>query len=79
MELKYLTANQPTGAAKHATKTQNANVAFQLVDSLISHLVLGLSARKKICNIVKKSYGLSSLKMLDELEDSSEIYIPLDA
>jgi len=35
--------------------------------------------RKKICNIVKKSYGLSSLKMLDELEDSSEIYIPLDA
>ena len=35
--------------------------------------------RKKICNIVKKSYGLSSIKMLDELEDSSEIYIPLDA
>jgi len=35
--------------------------------------------RKKICNIVKKSYGLSSLKMLDELEDNSEIYIPLDA
>ena len=34
--------------------------------------------RKKICNIVKKSYGLSSLKMLDELEDSSEIYIPLE-
>ena len=35
--------------------------------------------RKKICNIVKKSYGLSSLKMLDDLSESSEIYIPLDA
>ena len=40
---------------------------------------LDAKERKKICNIVKKSYGLSSLKMLDELEDSSEIYIPLDA
>ena len=39
---------------------------------------LDAKERKKICNIVKKSYGLSSLKMLDELEDSSEIYIPLD-
>jgi hypothetical protein len=35
--------------------------------------------RKKICNIVKKSYGLSSLKMLDELSESSEIYIPLES
>ena len=33
--------------------------------------------RKKICNIVKKSYGLSSLKMLDDLSESSEILIPL--
>ena len=40
---------------------------------------LDAKERKKICNIVKKSYGLSSIKMLDELEDSSEIYIPLDA
>ena len=40
---------------------------------------LDAKERKKICNIVKKSYGLSSLKMLDELEDSSEFYIPLDA
>jgi hypothetical protein len=28
---------------------------------------------------VKKSYGLSSLKMLDDLSESSEIYIPIDA
>jgi hypothetical protein len=39
---------------------------------------LDAKERKKICNIVKKSYGLSSIKMLDELEDSSEIYIPLE-
>ena len=40
---------------------------------------LDAKERKKICNIVKKSYGLSSLKMLDDLSESSEIYIPLDA
>ena len=40
---------------------------------------LDAKERKKICNIVKKSYGLSSIKMVDELSDSSEIYIPLDA
>ena len=40
---------------------------------------LDAKERKKICNIVKKSYGLSSIKMLDELSESSEIYIPLDA
>ena len=28
--------------------------------------------------VVKKSYGLSSLNMLYDLEDSSDIYIPLD-
>ena len=39
---------------------------------------LDAKERKKICNIVKKSYGLSSIKMLDELCDSSEIYIPLE-
>ena len=42
-------------------------------------IALDAKERKKICNIVKKSYGLSSLKMLDELEDSSEIYIPLES
>ena len=42
-------------------------------------IALDAKERKKICNIVKKSYGLSSIKMLDELENSSEIYIPLDA
>ena len=40
---------------------------------------LDAKERKKICNIVKKSYGLSSIKMLDELSESSEIYIHLDA
>ena len=40
---------------------------------------LDAKERKKICNIVKKSYGLSSIKMLDELSESSEMYIPLDA
>ena len=40
---------------------------------------LDAKERKKICNIVKKSYGLSSIKMLDDLSESSEIYIPLDA
>ena len=39
---------------------------------------LDAKERKKICNIVKKSYGLSSLKMLDDLSESSEIYIPLE-
>ena len=38
---------------------------------------LDAKERKKICNIVKKSYGLSSLKMLDDLSESSEILIPL--
>ena len=36
--------------------------------------MIPLDARER-----KKSYGLSSIKMLDELEDSIEIYIPLDA
>ena len=39
---------------------------------------LDAKERKKICNIVKKSYGLSSIKMLDDLSESSEIYIPLE-
>ena len=42
-------------------------------------IALDAKERKKICNIVKKSYGLSSIKMLDDLSESSEIYIPLDA
>ena len=49
---------------------------FMETDTMIN---LDSRERKKICNIVKKSYGLSSLKMLDELEDSSEIYIPLES
>ena len=40
---------------------------------------LDAKERKKICNIVKKSYGLSSIKMLDDLSESSEIYIPLES
>ena len=39
---------------------------------------LDAKERKKICNIVKKSYGLSSIKMLDDLSENSEIYIPLE-
>ena len=38
---------------------------------------LDAKERKKICNIVKKSYGLSSLNMLDDLSESSNILIPL--
>ena len=34
--------------------------------------------RKKICNIVKKSYGLSNLQMIDDFSENSEIYIPLE-
>ena len=41
-------------------------------------IALDAKERKKICNIVKKSYGLSSIKMLDDLSESSEIYIPLE-
>ena len=42
-------------------------------------IALDAKERKKICNIVKKSYGLSSIKMLDDLSESSEIYIPLES
>ena len=47
---------------------------FMETDTMIP---LDARERKKICNIVKKSYGLSSLKMLDDLSESSEILIPL--
>ena len=47
---------------------------FLETDSMIP---LDAKERKKICNIVKKSYGLSSLNMLDDLSESSNILIPL--
>ena len=47
---------------------------FLETDSMIN---LDSRERKKICNIVKKSYGLSSLNMLDDLSESSNILIPL--
>ena len=34
--------------------------------------------RKKICNIVKKSYGLSNLKMIDDFSENNKIYIPFE-
>jgi hypothetical protein len=34
--------------------------------------------RKKICNIVKKSYGLSNLKMIDDFSENNKICIPFD-
>ena len=40
---------------------------------------LDAKERKKICNIVKKSYGLSSIEMIDNLESNTiEISIPLE-
>ena len=51
------------------------NWIFLETDTMIP---LDSRERKKICNLVKKSYGLSNLKMLDEFGDSSEVYIPLD-
>ena len=60
------------------------------IEDIINHLVtnifletgeminLDARERKKICNIVKKSYGLTNLSMLEDFEESSEIYIPIE-
>ena len=34
--------------------------------------------RKKICNIVKKSYDMSSLKIMEDFSDNSDVYNPLE-
>ena len=60
------------------------------IEDIIHHLIknifletgdmihLDAKERKKICNIVKKSYGLSSIEMIENLEtNTNEIYIPI--
>lgn len=39
---------------------------------------LDAKERKKICNIVKKSYGLNSIEMIEEYigSDNCEVFIP---
>ena len=39
---------------------------------------LDAKERKKICNTVKKSYGLSNIEMIENLDKSNEIYIPIE-
>ena len=61
------------------------------IEEIINHIVtdifldtgdmihLDAKERKKICNIVKKSYGLSSLEVIENLEtNTNEIYIPIE-
>ena len=61
------------------------------IEEIINHIVtdifletgymihLDAKERKKICNIVKKSYGLSSIEMIDNLESNTiDISIPLE-
>ena len=61
------------------------------IEDIIHHLIknifletgdmihLDAKERKKICNIVKKSYGLSSIEMIENLEtNTNEIYIPIE-
>ena len=61
------------------------------IEEIIQHIVsnifletgnminLDAKERKKICNIVKKSYGLNSIDMIDNCIDSNncEVYIPI--
>ena len=61
------------------------------IEDIIHHLVknifletgdmihLDAKERKKICNTVKKNYGLSSIEMIENLEtNTNEIYIPIE-
>jgi hypothetical protein len=61
------------------------------IEEIINHIVtnifletdtmihLDAKERKKICNIVKKSYGLSSIEMIENLDSNTiKISIPLD-
>jgi cell division protein FtsB len=48
---------------------------FMETDTMIP---LDSRERKKICNIVKKSYDMSSLKIMEDFSDNSDVYNPLE-